>query len=584
MLDPEQIQRLHPLIVSNFSGNYADQMLANFSFLRVGIPIEKVTAANNLFDTKVLNFLQFLQGPQIFKALNELKLEYPNNDELESAIDGILEELKAPAPSLRVDQPIRKLLVANGRMDTRFAPDIKKLLQDVMEGWQVVGSWEIDLTSPNTVGEHAAVIALLAKIVTQKTVTDPPLSIVKTALRNLNPQRLVLLAHDPGAFTWIQEQVRAVDSKEFVETEPFFGQDGKPIFFTQAGEFRAAEIEYRVKEIGMRLYDRFQLEASQPATTVTPSIIVLGEPEGSPPPDAKVSIQALLAALKKSGLNFDYWADGWRNAGAQPSGLLVKDPIFIRAVSNTETNTARVAQYTERALRSVFAPVEATVELLSSCRQVLWRAAGPPWDIIGDTSDPSRFSDDLDTVETRVAKPEKFVKWLERFSAPDAVIFHEALAELRPAGLIRVLRETIANSLSIPTREALVRVRAFRELPNFGDDPLTIVAVDDLPIAAGIDFHKKAFRRFHQFEYNIERILAQKGDESGGPAVLRVAVLTQETALSQDDAAASDNIPIGWKALRVRREGALDFRPDTSDVDTLVESMQRLIQSGGPKQ
>ncbi|ABQ36976.1 hypothetical protein [Bradyrhizobium sp. BTAi1] len=600
MLTPVQIQKLHPLLVSNFEGSYADQLLANFSFLRVGIPLNTVTANNNLFQTKVLDFLQKLNGYQLYKALNELKLEYPDNDELENAVDDILKELNAPplngveSPlASHKQQPIRKLLVANGMMDRKFAPDIKKHLQEVMEGWQIVGSWETGSTSVDSIQEHAAVIALLTNIAPQRGVLDPPLSIVNAALRNLGRQHwLVLLAYDSRALKWIQEQISLLDLKEFVETEPFFDADDRPLFFSQAGEFRAAEVEWRVKQIGYKLSGRFQQASTEPdgessgpvaSATIrrlTVPIIVLGEPDGPSDPDVKASTNALKAALNKSGLEFDYWKDGWRNGGARPSSLLSRDPIFIRVAADAENNTLRVAQELERALRSVFAPTPAAMKLLSGCRQILWRAAGSPWELVDESSDPSRSSDDLDTIETRVTSPDRFVKWLERFAAPAAVIFHEALAEQRPAGLIRMLRETIVESLSIPTRKALVRVRAFEELPNFGNDPLTIVAVDDLPIAASVDFCEKTRARLSQFSYKIDRIIEQKGEDTSGPAVLRVAILTQESPLYNDNSGGQGNLLQGWKPLRVRRDGAIDFRAHADDAKSLIGSIRHLIKSG----
>ncbi|MER8954532.1 hypothetical protein NKH98_17685 [Mesorhizobium sp. M0833] len=592
MLTSEQINKLQPLVVTNFAGRFADELLANFSFLRVGISLERVTAANSLFDTKVLDFLRSLNGQQVYKALNELKLEYPDNDELESAIDDILKELSAQSPGPKQGQqppPTLKLLLANGKMEAGFVPGVKKYLQEVMDGWEVITG---QLTS-NDIDENVAVIALLANFGTQKGVTDPPLSTVQFALQNLAPpRRVVLVSLNRGAFQWVQDRIQTLNRKDVVETESFFYEpDGQPIFFAQAGPFREAEIEYRVKNIGMKLSSMYSLASSQTnanlvaATTgrqPTVPIIVLGEPEGSPPSDAEASIQGLITALKKSGLEFSYWGHGWRNGRPQPTGLLVKDPIFIRTVGDAETNTTRVAQDLERALRSVFDPREAVIDLLLSCRHVLWRPNGPSWGLVGDSFDLGRANDDLDNIETRIAQPDKFVKWLERFVAPDAVIFHEALGEQRPAGPIRMLRETITESLSVPTRKAFVRLRAFKELPNFGDDPLTIVAVDDLPIAAGIDLREKVKSRFDQFRFKIDQILEQKRSDTDGPAVIRIAILTQGAALFQGDPADQSNILRGWKPLRVDRNASNNFCADSNDADALAKLMQQLINGSEP--
>ncbi|MGX9571530.1 hypothetical protein [Mesorhizobium sp. f-mel] len=602
MLTSEQITRLHPLIVTNFEGNSQDERFANFSYFRVGFPLGKVTAANNLFDTKVRDFLQSLDGEHVYKALNELKLEYPDNGELEGAIDDILKELTPqpppPPPEPRPGQqppPILKLLVANGKMEARFAPNVKKYLQDVMDGWQITGTWEIGTLIPDDIDKNAVLVALLANFGAQKGVTDPPLSTVQLALQKLAPpRRVVLVSLTRGAFQWAQERIRTLNLKDVVETESFFDEDGNPIFF--GGPSREAEVEFRVKDIGLKLSSIYAQAISQTdpnsvaAMTERPPavpIVVLGEPEGSQPAEVTASIQDLVTALKKSGVGYDYWEDGWRNGSPKPTGLLVKDPIFIRTVGAAETSTAQVALDLGKALRSVFDSGEAVVDLLLGCRQVLWRPAGPPWKLAGDASDLGRASDDLDNIETPITPPDKFVNWLKRFVAPDAVVFHEALGEQRPPGLIRMLRETITESLSVPDRKAFVRLRAFKELPNFGDDPLTIVAVDDLPVAAGVDLRKNVKSRFDQFSLKIDHILEQKRLETGGPAVIRIAILTQGLKLSRGNRANQIDIPPGWKPLRVRTGGPKYFRADNNDKKTLVKLMTQLIKGSepsGPKQ
>lgn len=588
MLTNAQIARLQPLIVTNFSGALPDQQFANFVFLRVGVSLDAITPANGLFATKVINFLQYLNGQQIYTALNEFKLEYPDNDELDSTINRILDELsiKSLPPYPPPPPPIRKLLLANGKMDARFAPEVKKYLQDVMEGWEITGSWETGPLTPADIDNNPVIVALLANFGTQKGVTDPPLSMVELALDKLSPpRRVVLVSLTRGAFQWVQERLRTVSSRDVVEAESFFGDtDGNPIFF--GGSSREAEVEFRVKAIGYDLTSKYaqangqdnpnSVAAMAGRQSAVP-VIVLGEPEGLPPSETATSVQDLIAALKRSGIGYNYWEDGWRNAGLKPSGLLAKDPIFIRTVGTAETNTAQVTLDLERSLRSVFASNEAVIDLLSGCRSVLWRPQGPPWKLGNDASD------DLDNIETRIAQPEKLVKWLERFMAPDAVVFHEALGEQRPPALIRMLRDTITESLSVQDRKAFVRLRAFRELPNFGDDQLTIVAVDDLPITAGIDLREKLKSRLDQFRDKINWTLDQRRLEASGPEVIRIAILTQGAALFQKDLADKGNILRDWNPLRVAKGDSSDFNADAADKSALSALVQQLVK-GKPKQ
>ncbi|MES0020225.1 hypothetical protein [Mesorhizobium sp. M0036] len=581
-LTAEQIARLQPLIVTNFSGSHADQQLANFSFLRVGIPLEKVTAANSLLDTKVLDFLRYLTGEKISKALSELRQEYPDNDDLDSAINDILKELEPERPQQPIEElppPTRRLLLANGKMDARFAPEVKRYLQDVMEGWEITGAWETGPLTPADIDRNPIVIALLANFGTQKGVTDPPLSMVQLALDRLTPpRRVVLLSLTRGALQWAQERIQTLNFRDVVDSEPFFSEtDGSPIFF--GGSSRDAEVAFRVTNIGMKLSSLYAQAGDQNGAYLIASttghqpavpIIVLGEPEGLSPPEAKASIEGLITALKKSGIGYNYWEDGWRNADLKPSSLLAKDPIFIRTVGAAETNTAQVTLDLERSLRSAF-DYETVIDLLSGCRRVLWRPEGPPWKLGNDAN-----------IETRIGQPDRFVKWLERFVAPDAVVFHEALGEQRPAGLIRMLRETIVESLSVPNRKAFVRLRAFKELPDLGDDPLTIVAIDDLPVAAGIDLREKLKSRFNQFRDKINRTLEQKPYETDDPAIIRIAILTQGAALFQGNSSDQSNILRDWNALRVVSADLSDFQADPDDKNALGALMQQLIKGDHP--
>ena len=153
-----------------------------------------------------------------------------------------------------------------------------------------------------------------------------------------------------------------------------------------------------------------------------------------------------------------------------------------------------------------------------------------PWIFSTQDADPSLSSDDIDNIETSVAAPPDLVDWLARFIAPDAVIFHESLGGNRPPELIRLLRDAVGKSLSASNGNAIIRMQAFKELPSFGNDKLTVVAIDDLPCAPGIDFGEKVLQRFNQFDYRIKNILDQKPTGADDPAILRVAMLVQGAA------------------------------------------------------
>ena len=481
--------------------------------------------------------------------------------------------------------PRKKILVAAGTVGNAFAKQITRLLQEMMIGFEVVSSSDKKIRLPEDLDEVWVVIALLTVSHQQKDIQEPPSTTVQAALQRLDEEparRIVFLALDPRAQTWTEERIKNITLRECVETEAFFGEDGRPIFL-RPDPFREADIEYRVGQIAARLQDAFEkmtaanpaAPSSLPATSrrsaLTP-IIVLGEPQGRASKNVTESMKELIGGLETRGLDYDVWPDGWRNGGARPASTLSKDPVFLRTVAYGETDTKRAAEDLDNALRSVFDARGATLDLLSGCRRILWGPAGPPWTFLDPNADPSLSSDDIDNIETSVAAPPGLVDWLARFIAPDAVIFHESLGGNRPPELIRLLRDAVGKSLSTSNGNAIIRMQAFKELPSFGNDKLTVVAVDDLPLAPGIDFGEKVLQRFTQFDYRIKNILDQKRTGADDPAVLRVAMLVQGAALFDPN-----GLP-DWNPFRIERDNMTRFRAEARDVKALHQAVAELIK------
>jgi len=602
-LNGPQSEALHNIIRSHFGGE-ADSPaeFASFVFYKLNVDLFKDWAdPGDKFGVQVTDVLKKLRGENLSKFLNALieRASAEADEDSVQIIRTVQEQLLAPVGSSGETRGVppsalpRKILVAAGKIDKPFAEEIRKLLQSVMEDFDVVGTWENKCRLPDDIDQIWVVIAVLAVIQGQREVKDPPLRTVQAALARLNAaRRVVLVALDPRAQSWSEELTKNIDLKDCVQTEAFFREeDGRPIFIGAANdEFIRVEIKFRIGEMGAKLQAAFE-QAMAPAGKVAPSslpgalprpalapIIVLGEPQGPAPEDVAQSIKELREALKAREMEFVHWPDGWRNDRVRAAHILFRDPVFIRTVAEGETDTKRVAEDLENALRAVFDAREATGDRLSSCRRVLWRPAGPAWALLEKDADPGRLSDDLDNIETRIAKPLDFVNWLRRFIAPDAIIFHESLGDDRPPGLIRLLRDAVEESLSPFDRKPIVRLRAFKELPNFDNDKLTIIAVDDLPLPPGADFREKALQRFNQFHYKIDNILDQKQTGVDDPPVLRVAMLVQDVSLFQATKTEGSGVR-AWKPFRVEQDDRTSsFRAEKSDVEALRQATAALMK------
>jgi hypothetical protein len=482
--------------------------------------------------------------------------------------------------------PLRKILVASGRADKRFAMEIRTLLQNAMKDYEVIGIWEDKCKLSQDLDEISVMFAVLTVFKGAKEVQDPPASQVRTALRLVGPEhRLVLLALDPRAQSWSQECLKALDPGNYVETEPFFGEDGNSLFeaILKGNPYVAAAIDFRISEIAEKLRGKLRAAFNQANSSSNPSVrsspahgpktagtvIVMGDPRGPSTGEVSKAIRELTANLIQLGIKFEAWPDGWRNI-RQPRGLLFQDPIFVRTVAAVDTDTKRVAEDLEDSLRSAFDASGDLLPLLSTCRRILWRTVGPAWTLLDTNANPCRSTDDIDNLETRVSNPHEFAEWLARFVSPDAVIFHEGLGESRPPGLIRSLRDAVEECLSTSGQKPIIRLRSLDELASVGNNRLAIVAVDDLPLPRSIDFREKVRQRLDEYQYKLDNILRQL-PENDRPPVLRVAMLVQDVG---PDAQSELRV---WKPLRVKGDEAMNFRVEQTDMLGLRQATEGLI-------
>jgi len=533
------------------------------------------------FNPFVAKVLKKLHDEYLEKFLNalEMKVGEEGNDEGAKAVLEIRNELKKtpppPPPSALPLPPSRTILVAAGKFEKKIAEKIRDYLRENMKGFEVIGTWENKYKLPDDIDQIPVVVASLA--VPQKELADPPLNTVRIALEHLSPaRRVVLLALDRRAETWTQEQLRGIDLKASVQTAPLFDDDGNTLFLRTDGLGEVAA-GYRIGPVVDNLLKAFEETNTAAIQTAPPAlarygsapVIVLGHAGGSAPDDVAQAITELTGALTQRGMEFVHWPDGWRD-NRQSTRILSRDPVFICTVTEDATNTKRVAEELDKSLRSALDVRGDALDQLAGSRRVLWRTGGPVWGLLDNNADPLRSTDDIDNIETSIAAPADFAGWLERFVAPDAVIFHELLGGDRPPGFIRLLRDAVKESLSAPDRKPIIRLREFTELPSFGDDKLSIVAVDDLPLRQGPDFHSKALQRFKQFRYRIERILEQRTG-ADDRRVLCVAMLVQDGKLFSPKELGA------WKPFRIGQDDAAD----PADIEALRQATAELMKPAG---
>jgi hypothetical protein len=558
---------------------------------------------NDKFHIQASGVLKKLRGEALSRFLDVLDhklIEDAGENEETAAVASIKKQLlESPDASGRdgmdADTPLpRKILVAAGPVEKPFAEKVKRQLQNIMKDFEVIGTWENRYQIPDDLEKIWTVIALIVVISPQKEVKDPPLRAIRGAFDRLNAsRRVVILTLTPSAQAWIENAIKDIELKDCIQTEVFFGEDGRPIFIDAPNnEYVGISIDYRVNEIAEKLQALFDAAGSQSgaaargplgATTAdrgAASVILLGEPLASSPESVARSIDQLKEALSTRGTKFTHWPDGWFKVGARPSQILLGDPVFVSAAADEDTDTKRRLADLENALSSVFDPQMR--EALLTCRKVLWRSAGPAWTLLSGNSDPRSSSDDLDNIETRVAKTADFAQWLERYILPDITVLHEEIGPYRPPSVIRVLRDAIAASLPASNRKPVIRLRAFSELPDFDADRPTIVAVDDLPVAAGTGHREKAIQRLTQFDYRIDNILDQKRGGVDDAPLLRVAMLIQDPTIPDPDGSMPANRTHAWTPFRVNRDAAMNFHAEAADVAALGLATASLIARATP--
>ena len=602
-LNGSQSEILREIVFSQFGGT-GDNSDEFSQFIREKLDVnifDTWTSPRKIFSYQVTDVLDKLRGGSLIKFLESLKqrIDGEADKPIADAISTILVELRPEQTERGLEDRIvlpRKILIAAGIIEKPIGDYIKGEMQEVMDDFEILCTWDRKtrkLNLPSDLDQVWGVAAVL-RMPPRKEVSDPPLGAVEAALQRLKEnRRVVLFTLDPRAQNWTEERIKGIDQSAFVETEQFYDEDDGRVGFFSTTRFKEARVSLRIREIAEKLKDDYELTTSAHGPTETRSghetsplkrdrapIIVLGEPHGYPTGNSASSSKELRQALTSQGVNFDYWADGWATGGFKPSHLLARDPVFVRTLSDEESDTKRAVDSLEAALRIVFDTREQIIRsLLVACRRVLWRSGGPAWSPLGDVSDPGQSSDDLDNIEARVASSQAFAEWLGRFVNPDAVIFHERLDENRPPALVRLLRDLVKKSLAVNGHEPVIRLRPLNELPNFGADRLTIVAVDDLPIAPGADFREGALQRFNEFNRRIQHIIDQTRTAASSPTVLRVAMLIEGAKLlgPADLAALSAWIPI--RIADPTRDGASSLSVEPNDLIQLSSAAAGLANA-----
>ncbi|CAA2105393.1 hypothetical protein MBUL_03170 [Methylobacterium bullatum] len=539
---------------------------------------------SDTFDMVVSKVLRKLTSKKLLGFLDALSERVSENDQ-ESAAD--IQKVRAALDEMRDFEQLltsRKILIAANRNTAKFNDEIKSELQNLMPGFDIVGSWDEDGPEADEIDEIWAVIAFVIVLTKNGRVLDPPLKTLEMALQRLTPERrVIVIAMTNFALSWARDFIKTHTLNNCVETKIFFDDNsGRPIQYSSR-EYRADETRLLVQEVGETLLAAFEaLPAQRPEVVARPlaavpsrpgfaPIILLGEPRGQTAAESIQPLDALKAALGERGLPFEHWQDGWGDREVRAIPILARDPIFVRIAREEEIDTKRIADGLERHLRALLDKGGTTTSLLSGSRRVLWRPNSDfPWDRL--VAGGAQSTEDLDNLEPRIDDPASLAEWLERFAMPDAIILHEELVNGRSPEFLRMLRKLMRDCLyPVIGRDPMIRLRTFSESWNFADDKLTVVAMDDLPLPAGPDFRTKAITRFQQFRDTIDYVLSQRRMSTGTPSILQVAMLVQEAGLTDADFGRGAGLE-GWKPFRIKRNDGVGFHPESGDADALRQA------------